>query len=148
MQHALTVKGEEARWIKKGGQRDIKGNGGGGRKDSFTAQLHHFLCTFSKKPQIRQGFIYSFTVLFETVESFIGHGDCVLQVSGPLSVMEDKVNIYFYSLLLPPHLPLQIYCLKIQTLCAFLPLRPLLSLSSLYFLSYTLLLLCELEVVA
>ena len=55
MQRALTVKGEEARWIKKGGQRDIKGNGGGGRKDSFTAQLHDFLCTLSKKPQIRQG---------------------------------------------------------------------------------------------
>ena len=91
------------------------------------------------KPQIRQVFKNSFEVLFETVESFIGHGDCVLQVSGPLSVMEDKVNIYFYSLLLLPHLPLQIYCLKIQTLCAFLPLRPLLSLSSLYFLIYTLL---------
>ena len=32
MQRALTVKGEEARWIKKGGQRDIKGNGEGGGK--------------------------------------------------------------------------------------------------------------------
>ena len=72
----------------------------------------------------------------------------MLQVSGPLSVMEDKVNIYFYSLLLLPHLPLQIYCLKIQTLCAFLSLRPLLSLCSLYFLIYTLLTLCVLEVVA
>ena len=29
MQRALTVKGEEARWIKKGGQRDINGNGEG-----------------------------------------------------------------------------------------------------------------------
>ena len=32
MQRALTVKGEEARWIKKGGQRDINGNGEGGGK--------------------------------------------------------------------------------------------------------------------